>query len=130
MAPRITVVNDSPEFLEVVRDILVDEHYATTCIDGDDSDALARVLESRPDLLIVDFRLGTGDHGWEIAQQVRREPSLEGLPVIVCSADVVALQALAADLAETKWVRTLPKPFHVDELTEMIDGLLTEAAPS
>ena len=130
MAPRITVVNDSPEFLEVVRDILVDEHYATTCIDGDDPDALDRVLESRPDLLIVDFRLGTGDHGWEIAQQVRREPSLEGLPVIVCSADLVALQALAGDLAETKWVRTLPKPFHIDELTAMIDGMLTESAPS
>ena len=111
MAPRITVVNDSPEFLELVRDILADEHYATTCIDGDDPNSLARVLESRPDLLIIDFRMGPGDHGWEIAQQVRRTPSLEGLPVIVCSADVVALQTLAGDLAETKWVRTLPSRF-------------------
>ena len=128
MGPRITVVNDNPEFLELIRDILADVRYPTTCIDGDDPYAFARVLESRPDLLIIDFRLGAGDHGWEIAQQVRREPRLEGLPVIVCSADVVALQELAGDLAETKWVRALPKPFHVDELTAMIDSLLAEAA--
>jgi CheY-like chemotaxis protein len=83
MAPRITVVNDNPEFLELVREILEDEHYATTTIDGDFGDALLRVVESRPDLLILDLRLGTDElHGWGLAQQLRREPSLEGLPVI------------------------------------------------
>jgi CheY-like chemotaxis protein len=130
MAPRVTVVNDSPDFLELVRDILTDEHYATTCIDGDHPDALARIVQSRPDLLIIDLRMGTEEiHGWDIAQEVRREPSLEGLPIIVCSADVLALRALADDLSDTTRVRTLAKPFKIDELTAMIDGLLAEAAP-
>jgi CheY-like chemotaxis protein len=130
MAPRVTVVNDSPDFLELVRDILTDEHYATTCIDGDRPDALARIVQSRPDLLIIDLRMGTEEiHGWDIAQEVRREPSLEGLPIIVCSADVLALRALADDLSDTTRVRTLAKPFEIDELTAMIDGLLAEAAP-
>jgi CheY-like chemotaxis protein len=94
MAPRITVVNDNPEFLELVRDILDDERYATTAIDGDLEGALERVVESRPELLIIDLRLGTEVlRGWDIAQEVRREPSLESLPVIICSADVLALQA-------------------------------------
>ena len=129
MAPRITVVNDNPEFLELVRDILNDEHYAVTTIDGDLEDALERVLESRPDLLILDLRLGIDElHGWDIAQQLRREPSLVGLPVIICSADVLALQALADDLDNTKQVRTLPKPFAIAELTAAIDGLLAEAS--
>ena len=128
MAPRITVVNDNPEFLDLVRDILEDEHYATTTIDGDFEDALERVVESRPELLILDLRLGTDElHGWDLAQQLRREPSLEGLPMIICSADVPALQALADDLDDTKKVRTLPKPFAIAELTAAIDGLLAEA---
>jgi CheY-like chemotaxis protein len=131
MAPRITVVNDNPEFLELVRDILDDERYATTAIDGDLEGALERVVESRPELLIIDLRLGTEVlRGWDIAQEVRREPSLESLPVIICSADVLALQALADDLADTKHVRTLPKPFAIAELTAAIDGLLAETAPA
>jgi CheY-like chemotaxis protein len=129
VAPRVTVVNDNPAFLELMRDILEDERYATTTIDGDLEGALERVVESRPDLVILDLRLGTDElHGWDIAQELRREPSLKGLPMIICSADVLALQALADDLAETKQVRTLPKPFAIAELTAAIDGLLAEAA--
>jgi CheY-like chemotaxis protein len=128
MTPRITVVNDNPEFLDLLRDILKDEHYAATAIDGDLAGALDRVIASRPDLLIVDLRMGSDElHGWDIAQQLRREPSLEGLPLLICSADVLALQALANDLDETKQVRTLPKPFAIAELTAAIDGLLAEA---
>ena len=131
MAPRITVVNDNPEFLELVRDILKDEHYAVTAIDGDLEGALDRIVDSRPDVLILDLRLGTDElHGWDIAQELRREPALEGLPVIICSADVLALQTLADDLDNTKQVRTLPKPFAIAELTAAIDGLLAEAKAS
>ena len=129
MAPRITVVNDNPEFLELVRDILEDEQYATVCIDGDKDDALSRIVESRPDLLIIDLRMGTDElHGWDIAQEVRRESSLEGLPVIICSADALALRGLASDLAQTKNVQTLMKPFSIAELTGSIDRLLAQPA--
>jgi CheY-like chemotaxis protein len=129
MAPRVTVVNDNPEFLELVRDILEDDHYATTTVDGDLEGALERIVESRPDLVVLDLRLGTDKlHGWDIAQELRREPSLENLPMIICSADVLALQALADDVADTKQVRTLVKPFAIDELTSLIDALFAEAA--
>ena len=128
MAPRVTVVNDNPEFLELVRDILEGDDYATTTIDGDLDGALERVIESRPDLVILDLRLGTDElHGWGIGQELRREPSFEALPMIICSADVLALQALADDLADTKQVRALTKPFTISELNAAIDGLLAEA---
>jgi CheY-like chemotaxis protein len=131
VAPRITVVNDNPEFLDLVHDILEGEAYATTMIDGDKDDALERIIESRPQLLLIDLRMGTDRlHGWGVAQRVRKEPLLAGLPVILCSADVVALRDLAADLAQTKHVLTLPKPFTIDELTRSIDRLLAEAAAS
>ena len=37
---RITVVNDNPEFLDLVHDILEGDRYDTTLIDGDRPDAL------------------------------------------------------------------------------------------
>ena len=132
MAPRkITVVNDNPEFLEVMRDILEDERYVVTTIDGDLDGALSRVLESTPDLLILDLRMGTDQlHGWDIAQDIRREPELRGLPLIICSADVVALRALAEDMAEAQSVRTLEKPFGVTELIDVVDEMVVQAAAS
>lgn len=126
---RVTVVNDNPEFLALVQDILEDDRYEATTIDGDRPDALGAVRESRPDLLMIDLRMGSdGLHGWNIAQEVRAEPDFAGLPVLICSADVLALKELEADLDDTQHVGTLSKPFGIDQLIESIDELLAEAA--
>ena len=125
---RVTVVNDNPEFLELVHDILEDDRFDATTIDGDRADALNRIKASRPDVLMIDLRLGSdGLHGWDIAMDVRRDPSLSGLPVLVCSADVLALNQIAGRLAETQHVETLTKPFSIDGLTSAIDRLVAEA---
>jgi CheY-like chemotaxis protein len=129
MAPRITVVNHNAEFLELLRDILNDERYVTTCIDADVEDEVARIVESRPDLLVIDLRMSSGgNHGWDIAQQIRREPALDGLPVLICSGDILALQELADELAGVQLVQTLAKPFEIADLTATIDQLLAESA--
>jgi CheY-like chemotaxis protein len=126
---RVTVVNDTPDFLDLVHDILEGDRYETTLIDGDRDDAYEVVRASRPDLLMIDLRLGgEGLSGWEIAQKVRADPNFVGLPVIVCSADLRAMSELKGDLAGTRHVATLPKPFGIDELIDTIDRLLAEAA--
>ncbi len=55
---RVTVVNDNPEFLELMRELIEDERHVVTTIDGDRDDALALVVASRPELLIIDLRNG------------------------------------------------------------------------
>ncbi len=127
--PHVTVVNDNPEFLDLVHDILEGDRYDTTLVDGDRPDALDLIRSSRPDLLMIDVRLGVeGDHGWEIAQEVRSEPQFEELPVLLCSADTLALQELEAGLAETRRVATLAKPFAIESLLSTIDELLADPA--
>lgn len=126
---RVTVVNDNPEFLDMVHDILEDDRYDAVTVDGDRSDALDLILKSRPDLLMIDLRLGSeGLHGWKIAQEVRREPGLDSVPVLVCSADMLALQQIESELAATQRVDALTKPFSVDQLTDAIDRLLASPA--
>lgn len=127
--PRVTVVNDNPEFLELVHDILEGDRYDATTVDGDRGDALDRIRASRPDLLMIDLRMGTNElHGWGIAQQVRADQDLNRLPILVCSADLFALRDLESELSGTRETAALMKPFSVDELTETIDRLLAEAA--
>ncbi len=122
---RITVVNDSPEFLELMDEILEDDRHATTTIDGDRHDAVEAIVGSRPDLLIIDIRLGVeGDHGWEIAKAVRARPEVTGPPVLLCCADPFAVSELADELEMARDVETLPKPFSVLQLTDAVERLL------
>jgi len=126
---RITVVNDNPEFLALVNDILESDRYEATTIDGDRADAIDAIRASRPDLLMIDLRMGAeGLHGWDVAQEVRAAPDFDQLPILVCSADVPALKALEADLAESQHVGSLVKPFSIDDLTDAIDELLAQEA--
>lgn len=126
---RVTVVNDNPEFLDLVHDILEDDRYDTTTIDGDRPDSLDAIRASRPELLMIDLRMGSdGLHGWSIAQQVRADPEFDRLPILICSADAPALQELEKDLEADQHVASLVKPFSIDELTTTIDSLLAEAA--
>ncbi|MCA1569691.1 MAG: response regulator [Chloroflexi bacterium] len=122
---RVTVVNDNPEFLALVRDILEGDRYDTTTIDGDRADALEQVRASRPDLLMIDLRMGSAElHGWGIAQQIRADPDFDGMPILICSADAQAVRDLEQDMAATQQVSSLLKPFGIDALTRAIDGLI------
>ena len=129
MAPRVTVVNDNPEFLELVRDILADSRIPTVLVDGDRPDALERIRESSPDVLMIDLRMGSDElHGWDIAQEVRRDEQLADIPILVCSADLAALAEIQDQLDNTHRVSTLTKPFNIDRLTAAIEQLYQPSA--
>jgi CheY-like chemotaxis protein len=126
---RITVVNDNADFLELMKEILEDERYECTTVDGDRADALDRIRESRPHLLMIDVRLGIdGAHGWDIAKQVRQGPEFHGLPILLCCSDPFAASELEGDLEATHDIETLSKPFSIDQLDAAIDRLLGDAA--
>jgi CheY-like chemotaxis protein len=124
---RITVVNNSPEFLELVRDILESDRYEATTIDADQPEALDRIRASSPDLLMIDLRLGeAGSAGWDLARQLRSESDFARLPILICSGDLAALDEIEPDATDNPRVETLAKPFGIDELTDAIDRLLAE----
>ena len=124
MAPRVTVVNDNPEFLDLVHDILADERIPTVLIDGEQPDALERIRASQPDLLMIDLRMGSDElYGWDIAQEVRRDAELAEIPILVCSADAAALAQIQDQLDDARRVATLIKPFSIERLLEAIEQL-------
>ena len=121
--PRISVVNDNPEFLELMSAILAeDAGYDVSLFDGERA-SMDELAASDPDLLIVDLLLG-GASGWEIVALARADRRLAAIPVLICSADVTALRDHAEELERIGDVHVLRKPFGVDELTDAVAGLV------
>ena len=121
--PRISVINDNPEFLELMSAILdEDAGYSVALVMGE-SASIGEIAATDPDLIIVDLLLG-GASGWELVALARADARLSGVPIIICSADVTALRAREPELNEIGNVHVLAKPFGIDEVTGMVERLI------
>jgi CheY-like chemotaxis protein len=118
---RITVVNDNPELLDLIGEILEGDRYATTLIHDAQEDLLRHICESKPEVLMMDLRHGDdARHRWGIVQELRRTVGCEDLPVVLCSGDTAALNELHPELEAAGSVVTLTLPFGIDELRQSI----------
>ncbi|MCV0402943.1 MAG: response regulator [Chloroflexi bacterium] len=125
--PRISVINDNPDFLELMSAILdEDAGYEVSLFNGEET-TIAEIGASRPDLIIVDLLLG-GASGWEIVTLARAEDRLAEIPIIVCSADVASLREREAELAAIGNIHVLPKPFGIDQITGLVGDLIGQPA--
>ncbi len=119
----IMVVDDNPDFLQLVEELLSDEGYRVSiCEQGDD--AYRRVKEELPSLLILDVRM-VGVDEWQILDMVKLDPQTAGIPVIVCSAAVREIQDAEQRLREHN-CDVLLKPFNIDELVAKVRGHIGE----
>jgi CheY-like chemotaxis protein len=120
MHPRIAVIDDDAVFLELMDELLghSEGYEVFTCSSWIESVEFVR--DVRPDLVILDLMLGRGHSGWAILEQLRHEPGLADLPVIVCSAAAPMLDAAAA----RSNVEYVAKPFDIDDLLATIQRLL------
>jgi CheY-like chemotaxis protein len=128
---RITVINDTPEFLELMDEILGREAgYEVAALHGNRV-TIDEIAETEPDLMLVDLRLGGGNpSGWDIVLMARADDRVREVPMIVCSADVQQLQQREAEMSAIADVHLLAKPFNLDVLEELVGRLLSrETAP-
>ena len=56
----------------------------------------------------------------------RADDRLAELPIIVCSADVNGLRSRASELERIGRVHLLPKPFGIDEMTNLVRDVIGE----
>ena len=116
---RIAVINDDTTFLSLMSDLLesIEGHEVLVCKEGDR--AYHFVKQHQPDLIILDIRMGNQETGWTILEVLTLDPQTRPIPLIVCSAAIVELQAHEA-LLHKFGIDVLPKPFDLDVLLEKV----------
>lgn len=108
----VLVVDDDAAIRDAVRDVLEGEGIVVeTATDG--ADALAKVGERRPRLVLLDMRMPVMD-GWGFASALR-EAGVE-LPVVVMTAAADA-KRWAAEIGA---IGVVPKPFGIAELVSAV----------
>jgi DNA-binding NarL/FixJ family response regulator len=120
MAKQLLVVDDDPSLLLAVSDTLRAEGYeVVTARRG--AEAMVRVAESLPDLIISDIRM-PGMDGYALVRNLRASPRTRLIPIVFLTA-----KDETADRIEgfrTGVDAYLTKPFESEELTAVVSSIL------
>ena len=93
---KILVVDDDPDFVEIMRTILEANDYdVITAANGEQ--ALAQVKAQRPDLMLLDIMMSSVLDGLNVSEQLALDPEARFMPVIMVSS-----------IAETPYAHVFP----------------------
>src|SRR5688572_32000994 len=100
-ARRVLLVEDDAELREAIGEALSTHGLDVTAVE-DGREALDRMRECRPDVVVLDLMMPVMD-GWQFRLEQRRDPDLAQVPVVALSASrSPAAAAVDADLFLTK----------------------------
>jgi phosphate regulon transcriptional regulator PhoB len=126
MKPKILVVDDEPDALELISYNLKAAGYdVATAADGEE--ALKKARNAQPALIILDVMLPEVD-GLEVCKTLRREPATATVPIIMLTAKAAEIdRVLGLELGADDYVT---KPFSPRELILRVKALLRRRNPS
>lgn len=122
--PRVLVVDDEPDLLELVSFNLIKNGYDAQCVTSGEA-ALDAVRRDPPDAIVLDLML-PGVDGLEVCRQIKSDKATRNIPIVMLTAkgeerDVVAGLEQGAD-------DYIAKPFSPRVLVARVKAVLRRKA--
>ena len=122
MSKRILVADDEPRIVALLQSCFAPKYDVVIARDGEE--ALHKVHEARPDLVVIDLMLPKMD-GYTVGFRLRQEPEFRRLPIILLSGLIERDSGRedAFDFIDFH----MGKPFDTGKLLAKVDQLLQDA---
>ncbi|HQM31616.1 MAG TPA: response regulator [Candidatus Hydrogenedentes bacterium] len=120
MKKRVMIVDDEPEVLAMMENILMDEGFELIKVSNATEVGL-RAAQLSPDLILLDF-LMPEINGFEVSKALRNNELTRSIPIMAVTAltkeqDIERIFECGAD-------EYLAKPFRIDQLLEKVRELI------
>lgn len=127
---RVTVIDDDEDVLDILQELLDEYGYEVDARRAPVA-RIEELVESRPDLMIIDLRLLTEREelsGLQTIHAARTNAALREVPIIVCSADIIGLKEAWPALMARGDIHQLAKPFDLRTF-ERVLAMATGSVP-
>jgi len=115
---RVLVADDNPTGRELVREGL--SGHAGSIIEATNGrEALEKIRESRPDLVLLDIQMPEMD-GYEVLREIRQDPALKDLRVVALTA--FAMQGDREKALAAGFDDYVTKPVNVAKLKAQLEA--------
>jgi two-component system response regulator VicR len=118
---KVVCVEDEPEIIDLIKLILGRKGFDLTGATGG-LEGLEAIRRIKPDLVLLDLMMPDMD-GWEVYQQMKADPELKNIPVIVVTAKAQSIDKILG-LHIAKVDDYVTKPFGPQELLQSVERVL------
>jgi CheY-like chemotaxis protein len=82
MSKKVLMIDDDPEFVEAISNLLDAKGYdVQTASNGKDGVATAKA--ENPDIILLDVMMTTKHEGFDTARELHDDPTTQGTPIIM-----------------------------------------------
>jgi phosphoserine phosphatase RsbU/P len=107
--PKVLIVDDTPENIQVLMETLKDQYTIVAAINGEKALKMA-VTEPRPDLILLDIMM-PGMDGYEVCRRLKADEQVQHIPIIFVTAKTeVEDETLGFELGAMDYIT---KPFSI-----------------
>jgi CheY-like chemotaxis protein len=128
MKKRILVVDDEPDFTNMLRLTLESHGYYEVREENDAEAARAAAREFDPDLVVLDIMMPQLD-GSEVAAALKQDPMTREVPVIFLTA-LVSREDAPMGTCSSGGQTFLPKNIRIEKLIACIEDKIGKAQPA
>jgi len=117
---KILIVDDDPDFVEIMRLVLESRGYEVGSASNGD-EALRRMREDAPDLVVLDVMMSGILDGVNVSHEMSEEPSLKKVPIVMVSS--ITSSAHAGMFPTDEYIPIddwISKPVQPDALLEKV----------
>ena len=121
---RIMIVDDEQDFCSLVEELLVSAGYRDVLTCSETDEALTKITEFHPDLLVLDVNM-PGMTGDDIAAALRENPRTKDIPIIFLTALVDSSDIGMGDNMIGSQI-FISKPVKVNDLLQVVKATLNK----
>ncbi len=124
---KILIIDDDPDIVEAMKVILESRNYQVrTAKTGEEG--LMEVRRDKPELIILDVMMETGDKGFDVARELKWNPNYKDVPILMLTAikEKTGLD-FGKEAGDEHWLPVddyCDKPLHPEELVSKVEALL------
>jgi len=131
MPKEVLIVDDDTDFVDTTEIVLKSKGYETrTAHDGEE--ALKKVMEKVPDIMLLDIMMKTKGDGIWVSEEIRSNKDTEKLPIIMITAVNQDADMLKYHFEKNVGLGSeylpvnvfMEKPIEIDDLLEQIKELI------
>ncbi len=127
LLPKVMIVDDSPVLLKQFGDLLTKWGYQIILV-NDSAHATKQILLEKPNIVFMDINM-PDLNGFELIKQIRRQPSLANIPLVLVTSENSIANNFRAKWANCRFLSKPRTSNDIQQFREQVRIILQEFAP-